>query len=407
MIRLRARVASRTRAWARSRRGQSMAISPRPPTSPITTTEATTPSQKLSPWASASQTAYVPNMKKSPWAKLRIPSTPKSSARPAATRAIDAPTTRPLSAATSTASIASVLSLQVGRDQLVGGRELVQPVLARDHSALHHVQAGANRLQEMEGGVDHEHARALLDRTPQGPGDEVDVDRHQSLARLVDQDQLGTQGQAAGQGQHLLLAAAERARKLVPALPQHREQLVGGVQAHLLIAPGPQEGAGADVLLHGHGGEDGLGVGHEAQPAPGPGMDRQAPEFAARESDVALGSRPQAHDRLQGRGLAHAVVADEADPLATPDLEGDALDDVAAPVVGVEVAQLEHQSPLRRNTCFTSGVSNTSFALPSAIFRPRLKAVTAVAMPRTKSTSCSAMTMVACRATRCSRAPSE
>src|SRR2546426_7101495 len=128
-------------------------------------------------------------MKKSPWAKFRTPSTPNSRASPAATSASDAPTTRPFSAATITVSTGSVLSLQVGGDQLLRAGQVAQLVLARDHSALHHVETAAHRLEQVEGGVDDQHPHPLRDRPLQRPGDEVDVDGHEAFARLVDQDQ--------------------------------------------------------------------------------------------------------------------------------------------------------------------------------------------------------------------------
>src|SRR6266550_4311258 len=139
-------------------------------------------------------------MKKSPWAKFKTPSTPNSRASPAATRAREAPTTRPFSAATTTVSTGSVLSLQVGGDQLLRAGQVTQLVLARDHPPLHHVQATAHRLQQVEGGV-------------------------------VDQHQLRPQRESSGQRQHLLLATAQGPRQLAPAFGKDRKELEGGRQA--------------------------------------------------------------------------------------------------------------------------------------------------------------------------------
>src|SRR6266481_4847729 len=103
-------------------------------------------------------------MKKSPWAKLRTPRTPKSSASPAATRASDAPTTRPFIAATRIVSTPSALLPQVGGDQLLRPPELGELVLARDEPPPHHVEPGAHRLQQVERGVYDQDAHAVEDR---------------------------------------------------------------------------------------------------------------------------------------------------------------------------------------------------------------------------------------------------
>ena len=54
-------------------------------------------------------------------------------------------------------------------------------------------------------------------------------------------------------------------------------------------------------------------------------------------------ARHEPHDRAQRRGLAGAVAADDADRLAGRNRQRHALQDVAAPVPGVEVAHLEHR----------------------------------------------------------------
>src|SRR5437899_1441261 len=116
-------------------------------------------------------------MKKSPWAKLRMPSTPNRSASPAATSASEAPTTRPLRAATTTCSTRSAPLLQVRLDEPLCRREVVELVLAGDPSLLHHVHAAAHRLQQLERRVHDQDAGALLHGPAQRRPDQVDVDR--------------------------------------------------------------------------------------------------------------------------------------------------------------------------------------------------------------------------------------
>src|SRR5438270_1546133 len=168
-------------------------------------------------------------MKKSPWAKFKMPSTPKSRARPAAMSAIEAPTTRPLSAATTTCSIS--VRAQVGGDQVVRGLEFRHLMAFAEPALSHHIEAAADSLQEVEGGIDDEHANARRHRLAECLRHEVDVARHQTFAGLVHQDQLRLESEAASQRKRLLLAAAQRSRRLAPALDEEWEEGKGRLQA--------------------------------------------------------------------------------------------------------------------------------------------------------------------------------
>ena len=50
-----------------------------------------------------------------------------------------------------------------------------------------------------------------------------------------------------------------------------------------------------------------------------------------------------AHDRAQGRGLAHAVAAQQGHDLGVLHLQGDTLEDVAVAYPGVDVVELDHR----------------------------------------------------------------
>src|SRR5207237_1431785 len=123
----------------------------------------------------------------------------------------------------------------------------------------------------------------------------------------------------------------------------------------------------------------------------------QARQRHALELHGAARTRLHTHDRLQRAGFANAVAAHQRHRLALGDRHRDALDDVAGAVEGVHVFDLQHHVGRvpRKNTRLTSAESNTSSALPSAIFLPSANAVTRVATERTTCTSCSAMTTVA------------
>ena len=81
--------------------------------------------------------------------------------------------------------------------------------------------------------------------------------------------------------------------------------------------------------------------GQIAMPARAMARARQADQLAAAELDRALALAEDAHDRLQRRGLAGAVAAEERHDLAVGDLEADAVQHVAFAVPAFEVAHRE------------------------------------------------------------------
>ena len=68
-----------------------------------------------------------------------------------------------------------------------------------------------------------------------------------------------------------------------------------------------------------------------------------AGDVAALERDPPLGGPHEAHDALERGGLADPVAPEEPDHLAGLHFQGDAVEDVALGVVGVDVGQREHQ----------------------------------------------------------------
>ena len=97
------------------------------------------------------------------------------------------------------------------------------------------------------------------------------------------------------------------------------------------------------VLPHRQAGKDVAMLGHVAEPEMRDLVARQARDIAALEQDRAL-RRHFAHDGLDGGGAADAVAAEQADHLAGVDMHIDALQDVALAVIGVQIADLQHQA---------------------------------------------------------------
>src|SRR5262249_36010319 len=96
------------------------------------------------------------------------------------------------------------------------------------------------------------------------------------------------------------------------------------------------------ILAHGQGGEDLAVLGHVADAGARDEIGAETGDVVPLEPDLPDG-RHQAHDGLAGGAAAHAVATEEADDLPRPHVQVHALQDVALPVVGVQLADLQHQ----------------------------------------------------------------
>src|SRR6185436_76139 len=101
----------------------------------------------------------------------------------------------------------------------------------------------------------------------------LDDGRLDALGRLVEEDELGLAGQAAGDGQELLLATAERAAAAFQQRRQPRERRHDRVDALLGAAPGK---AHAEVVAHAQPREDLAALGDVAESPPDPRVGRLA-----------------------------------------------------------------------------------------------------------------------------------
>src|SRR5262249_11902078 len=166
------------------------------------------------------------------------------------------------------------------------------------------------------------------------------------------------------------LAARERSAGLVAALAEHRKVRIDLVE-QLLAALGRDARAvepGAQVLEHCEQPEDtpvlrNIGNAGVRQP-----VWRQAGDVAPLEPHTAGGGAHQSHDRLERRRLADAVAPEQADDLASADLDRHAMQNVGLAVVGVDVLQRQHHV-LRYTSC-TCGLAWISAGMPSASTSP-------------------------------------
>ena len=142
--------------------------------------------------------------------------------------------------------------------------------------------------------------------------------------RLVEQQHLGLLDQRAGQGNPLALPAGELVR---PTLGEGRElhqvehggDPVGDLGLGKTI---PLQAVG-DVLLHGHVGEERVGLEHHVDR---PLIGRQAAHILAIDEDAPRGRRLEAGQHAQQGGLAAAGAAQQAEQLAPIDLDVDVVD---------------------------------------------------------------------------------
>ena len=144
----------------------------------------------------------------------------------------------------------------------------------------------------------------------------LDDDRREPFERLVEQHDARIEDQRAGDRQHLLLAAGELVAEIAAALGQPREQRVDLVErprsrprdrGHVLLDRERPE----DVALLRHPADAGMRALVRAQPG----------DVAAVEPDGAAEMAGDADDRVDQRGLAHAVAAEQRQRLAFGDLE--------------------------------------------------------------------------------------
>src|SRR5688572_2907260 len=295
-------------------------------------------SQKLPVAAIVPAPTNPPSITRSPCAKLTTSMMPKISVSPEATSARIKPLTRPF---TVWIRIVSTSDPQVLVDDRVIGPEIGGRRVVTDDALLHDVDAVRRIERERD---------VLLDEQDRDPGPVQDVDDladlpdhawHQPFGRLVEQDDLRLEHHRAGDREHLLLAAGERAAGLVPALLQNREARVHLLEQ--LVAPDVGDAgtveAGPEVLADGQQLEDSPVLGHPRDAAPREVVRRYSADGLAFEGDATFGRSHEPGDRLQRGRLADTVAPEETDDLARAHLDRHPVQDVRLAVVGVDVLE--------------------------------------------------------------------
>ncbi len=168
--------------------------------------------------------------------------------------------------------------------------------------------------------------------------DRADQPRRDAERRLVEHQEFRVAHQRAADGEHLLLAAGERAGGLLHAFFQPRENREN-VIAVLRVQRGVvlQIGAHREILVDGEIRENHPALRHMAKSARHDPMRRQRRDVFAEKRDLARLRSQQSGDRAQRGGLPRAVAADQRDDRALLDLERDAAERGDRAVGNVEI----------------------------------------------------------------------
>src|SRR6478672_734153 len=171
-------------------------------------------------------------MNNSPWAKFTTSMMPKISVRPEAISARIMPVTMPFKVWMRNSSIgklatndriAAILHSEILLDDVVADLEIGRFGVMADDALLHQIDALARLKRQRHVLLDQQDGDALAMQRVDDLVNLRDHARHQPFGRLVKQDDLGLEHHGPRNGEHLLLAARQRAAGLIAPLAEHRE----------------------------------------------------------------------------------------------------------------------------------------------------------------------------------------
>ena len=223
--------------------------------------------------------------------------------------------------------------------------QLLRRAGQRDASALDHHCAIGNRKRDVDLLLDDEHGHAL----PRPILEEFENRRNQRLReperRLVAQQDGGLGDERLRQREHLLLAAAEIARRGPQLGAQDREELehLSGKRFEI-AAIAAYRGTQPDIVGHAELRKDAVAVEDQAQSLAHVGFGRLPGDVAPVQRHAAASRLDEARDGAHQRRLARAVAAQHQHHLARLHDKVDAVQDGCSSVAGVEAAHLKHRA---------------------------------------------------------------
>ena len=179
-----------------------------------------------------------------------------------------------------------------------------------------------------------------------------------ALGRFVEQYQLGFGDEAAGDREKLLLATGQRSAVTIEEVFQARKFVEYRPNRGVLVAVAVGCDPHAKVVTDGEIGKDPTPLRHIADSEMCPVARSLPREVESPKDDRAIGGGDDTHDRLEQRGLSHAIVPKNADDLRLVHREIDAVQNGHTPVAGIQARDLKQ--------CAHGGV-----LMPGAPGRPR------------------------------------
>src|SRR6185312_14743192 len=213
--------------------------------------------------------------------------------------------------------------------------------LVDDTSIFHDVVAVRNGRGEAEILLNQKDGESLRLERADGLADLLDDDGREAFRRLVEEQQACTGAQDAPDRQHLLLAAGE-----LGALTGAEPLLEVRKQREDLVERQPtrrDHWRQQEVFLDAKTGENAALFRAEGDANARDLFGCAGDQFAASETHGARALADNAHDRLQRRGLAGAVAAEQCHHLARLHIEADAMQHVRFPVPGLQVLYREQR----------------------------------------------------------------
>ena len=207
---------------------------------------------------------------------------------------------------------------------------------------LHDVGAVRDGECEVDVLLDQEDGHALAPDLGDGLEDLAGDQRGEAERRLVQQEKPRAGHERAADGEHLLLAARERAGGLTAPLPEDREEGEDALEVRLHGGPvAARVGADRQVLLDGEAREHLAALGREAHAARDELPRPPAVDSGPREADLAGVRAHQARDGVERGRLPRAVRAHERHDLVRAHLERHVVNRADCSVPDGERADLE------------------------------------------------------------------
>src|SRR5262249_2269610 len=252
-----------------------------------------------------------PTAKNSPWATLITSSTPKIRLIPTAISAYSPPSTMPCTTKSAMDSHTSGLAEVEPPD--------LRAVAQLRGRAVEGVLPEVEHEDVMGRGEDHLHVLFGDEERDAGPVqshnrlvDTIDEARRQRGRRLVQQHQARTDHEGARHGQDALLAAAETACHLAPALVEEGKTRVPFLECPAAPARSlEKEPAEAEVLVDSHLREEPARLGQITHPQAEDLIGSAADQIVPVELHAPGPRAKVAEDRLQQRRFASAIGTDE------------------------------------------------------------------------------------------------